>query len=1356
MLHGSLIAPDESQFAVSPSRVTEAGSGPDGGQAGFVVIPDAHLLFNCEFTRIGNDLKLVGEDGKTFVVQDYFKTDRPPALVTPEGAHLSGETIDAIAGDQAPGQYAQAGAQPGAGEAIGKVATSAGNATIVRNGVAITVNAGDVILKNDVLRTGGDGALGVIFNDGTTFSLTANAQMVVNEFVYQEGGANNQALFSLVRGSISFFASQVAKTGDMKVATPTATMGIRGTTVIVDIVVDTQTPGAIGQVNIKLYPDANGNVGRVEVFAPNGTLLGTLTQSATGFSIRPAGPLQAIAEQAQINPAEAARDLAILQSLFNSSNIGQQLLQQQQQQTPNPNDRGDNTGPQNTGGGGSSTPTDIITVTVNTTTQQTGDGTTQTIVTDVQITQPDGTTTPVILNPDPTTPPPVVTPDTPPPTVVVDNIIIRGDGDDSIVGTAGNDDIYAGGGDDTVYAAAGNDDVFGEGGDDILIAGEGAGNDNYDGGEGSDWITFTSTSQGVVVDLEAGTATGAEIGSDTLVDIENVTGGTGNDSITGTADVNILVGLGGADTIDGGGGADVIVGGDGNDLILVRDGAGWTIDGGDGIDIIRLTGSFDIGGENEDDPFAQNVEIIDLNADGANSVDLDADDIASIGTDGVLRIVGGEGDTVNISDQFDGHPNGQWRVADQGVAYEGDDATAGVLFNKYEFFDIVDGQEVVLSTVYVQQGVETNIDFGTEVPTGTVGYYEISGGYAAGYLDDPILGAGLDAVAVNDLTQAELNSVGILFLTNQDNGSYGSEFTGALSRIENFVENGGILILHDRFVENAESVLPGGADIDIDRLFDPGTEIDIEDDNGPIAQGPGGSLTDASLDGGNFSDHGHADRDTLPEGAIVLLTTGNPDEVVTFAYQYGSGWVIYSTIPLDHYLAGSGTGQLNATMEIYAENLLAWAAGLQDDEQPANQTPETDNVTAQGSEDDGTIPVALAGTDPEDGSVTTFRITSLPENGTLFTQDVSASMVPVTLDQLVTLGSTQFFFKPDANWSGTTSFEYAAIDSDGAEDQTPATATIEVAPVADLVTATVFTDAGFDMSAIAHAVLEATLQDNDASHISLIYNGQWIEILGTDLTYAPNGEDVILTGGTLTGIQFWDAEDVQLFEATGFDISALAMQQAIDHYDNNDGDESEIEALFAAHTYNIIGGAGADVLVGGSFNDTIDGGGGADQMAGGDGNDLILVHDNTAWGVDGGLGVDILRLVGEFNILDANDSLPGDNGPHVAGIEIIDLDEGAANEIDINAQDVAGMNQSSALGVLRVLGGSTDVINLSDFYDWETDGSWDNLDDDVTFDDGYTDGVSFDRYVYSDGDTILAEIFIQKDVVVHLPYEAVA
>src|SRR5206468_3016101 len=46
----------------------------------------------------------------------------------------------------------------------------------------------------------------------------------------ESGGANNGAVFSLVQGTFAFVAGQVAKTGDMKIDTPVATMGIRGTT----------------------------------------------------------------------------------------------------------------------------------------------------------------------------------------------------------------------------------------------------------------------------------------------------------------------------------------------------------------------------------------------------------------------------------------------------------------------------------------------------------------------------------------------------------------------------------------------------------------------------------------------------------------------------------------------------------------------------------------------------------------------------------------------------------------------------------------------------------------------------------------------------------------------------------------------------------------------------------------------------------------------------------------------------------------------------------------------------------------------------------------------------------------------
>src|SRR5262249_59913798 len=62
-----------------------------------------------------------------------------------------------------------------------------------------------------------------------------NARMVLNEFVYDPNGKSNSTLFSLSKGTFTFIAGKVAKTGDMKIDTPVATMGIRGTTPHVEI-----------------------------------------------------------------------------------------------------------------------------------------------------------------------------------------------------------------------------------------------------------------------------------------------------------------------------------------------------------------------------------------------------------------------------------------------------------------------------------------------------------------------------------------------------------------------------------------------------------------------------------------------------------------------------------------------------------------------------------------------------------------------------------------------------------------------------------------------------------------------------------------------------------------------------------------------------------------------------------------------------------------------------------------------------------------------------------------------------------------------------------------------------------------
>ena len=114
--------------------------------------------------------------------------------------------------------------------AIGRIEKVVGEVTVMRNGVAVALHVGDAVYKSDVVQTGANSSCGIGFPDGTALNLVANTRMALNDYVYDPNGTSNDALFSLVQGGFAFVAGKVAHTGDMKITTPVATMGIRGTT----------------------------------------------------------------------------------------------------------------------------------------------------------------------------------------------------------------------------------------------------------------------------------------------------------------------------------------------------------------------------------------------------------------------------------------------------------------------------------------------------------------------------------------------------------------------------------------------------------------------------------------------------------------------------------------------------------------------------------------------------------------------------------------------------------------------------------------------------------------------------------------------------------------------------------------------------------------------------------------------------------------------------------------------------------------------------------------------------------------------------------------------------------------------
>jgi Ca2+-binding RTX toxin-like protein len=182
------------------------------------------------------------------------------------------------------------------------------------------------------------------------------------------------------------------------------------------------------------------------------------------------------------------------------------------------------------------------------------------------------------------------------------NIFFGAAGDDTLVGGLGSDTLHGGDGNDiiygdlastanttspsdgadTLYGDAGNDTIFGGGGDDVLEGGAGA--DKLNGGAGSNWASYVN-SAAVTVNLNTSTVSGGEAAGDTLINIQNLIGGSGSDTLTGDANINILYGGAGDDTLSGMAGNDTLYGEAGNDTLIGGLGDD-TLDGGTGINTV--------------------------------------------------------------------------------------------------------------------------------------------------------------------------------------------------------------------------------------------------------------------------------------------------------------------------------------------------------------------------------------------------------------------------------------------------------------------------------------------------------------------------------------------------------------------------------------------------------------------------------------------------------------------------------------------------------------------------------------------------------------------------------------------------
>ena len=243
---------------------------------------------------------------------------------------------------------------------------------------------------------------------------------------------------------------------------------------------------------------------------------------------------------------------------------------------------------------------------------------------------------------------------------------------ENVIGSRNADTLTGDGEENKLEGGLGNDILKGGDGDDILEGGDG--DDILEGGEGRDTLrggtgrnggtdtaSYASSINDVTVSLEDEEGTQGDADGDTLTDIENIRGGSGDDTLTGDGGENKLEGGAGDDTLEGGLGDDILDGGD--DDLGTLDGIGDTASyasSTEDLTVDLLNSDNNRGRDARGDTF---IEIENIRG-GSGSDMLTGDTGANIleGGGGVDTLRGGAG-----VDTLEGGADGDFLYGDAGV-----------------------------------------------------------------------------------------------------------------------------------------------------------------------------------------------------------------------------------------------------------------------------------------------------------------------------------------------------------------------------------------------------------------------------------------------------------------------------------------------------------------------------------------------------------------------------------------------------------------------------------------------------------------------------------------------------------------
>jgi hypothetical protein len=146
---------------------------------------------------------------------------------------------------------------------VGKVTALKGDVSVVRENKSLALSLNSTILEKDIVKTGEDGRVQLLFNDNTVISIGKKSDFSINEYLFDiQKPKDSKALFNVSKGVFKTITGQIGKLNPekFKLKTKTATIGIRGTIYFVDV-----QPG-----ETETYSCTEGSI---EIVTPQGSVI---------------------------------------------------------------------------------------------------------------------------------------------------------------------------------------------------------------------------------------------------------------------------------------------------------------------------------------------------------------------------------------------------------------------------------------------------------------------------------------------------------------------------------------------------------------------------------------------------------------------------------------------------------------------------------------------------------------------------------------------------------------------------------------------------------------------------------------------------------------------------------------------------------------------------------------------------------------------------------------------------------------------------------------------------------------------------------------------------------------------------